>query len=65
MQKLLADSPKFKIGDFVSLEIQPDSIGQIAGIVFYEMEIGYLAKFNGEVDIYCHYELRKMVRDES
>ena len=59
MRKQAFDAPKFSIGDIVVKRTNPEALGQVVAIVFFEVEIGYMVKFIDESETLSWFELRK------
>lgn len=60
MRKPAFDAPKFKIGDIVVRRTNPEALGQVVAIVFFESEIGYMVKFIDESETLSWFEMRKV-----
>lgn len=60
MRKQAFDAPKFKIGDLVVKKTNPEALGQVVAIIFWEVEIGYYVKFIDEMETLSWFELRKV-----
>jgi hypothetical protein len=59
MRKPAFDAPRFKIGDIVVRRTNPEALGQVVAIVFFESEIGYMVKFIDESETLSWFEVRK------
>lgn len=59
MRKPAFDAPRFKIGDIVVRRTNPEALGQVIAIVFFESEIGYMVKFIDESETLSWFEMRK------
>lgn len=59
MRKPAFDAPKFNIGDIVVKRTNPEALGQVVAIIFWEAEIGYYVKFIDEVEPLSWFEIRK------
>lgn len=59
MRKPAFDAPRFKIGDIVVRRTNPEALGQVVAIVFFESEIGYMVKFIDESETLSWFEMRK------
>lgn len=59
MRKPAFDAPKFKIGDLVIRKTNPEALGQVVAIVFFESEIGYMVKFIDESETLSWFEIKK------
>lgn len=60
MRKPAFDAPRFKIGDIVVRRTNPEALGQVVAIVFFESEIGYMVKFIDESETLSWFEMRKV-----
>jgi hypothetical protein len=60
MRKPAFDAPRFKIGDIVVRRTNPEALGQVIAIVFYEADTGYYVRWVDEMEVLSWFEIRKV-----
>lgn len=59
MRKPAFDATIFKIGDIVVRRTNPEALGQVIAIVFFEYETCYMVKFIDESETLSWFEIKK------